>query len=216
MNLFNDGFSIVRGRIRMWMLQKCDHANSQSLFTVCTYINNQEDILKWMHLVIKHNTTRWRLSLMLMTACSHYFDSATKTHLHCQDCCQCTPAAPIVCRSWDMISRQIPSPAPALCTNELNSPWILHPSFCLCSESAEHIFPVVRVAFWKPGLQNERYGPRDLCVSIRLHAGGYCCWQVRWLHFCTSSSTMLLPLTAILLFYSNSKCCLNILSRRST
>lgn len=23
-----------------------------------------------MHLVIKHNTTRWRLSLMLMTACS--------------------------------------------------------------------------------------------------------------------------------------------------
>lgn len=100
-----------------------------------------------------------------------------------------------------MISWQIPSAAPAFWTSELKSPWILHPSFCLCFDLAEHLFPVVRVAFWKPGLQNERNGPRDLCVSICLHTGGHCCWQVRWLHFCMSSSTTPLPLTAILFFF---------------
>lgn len=99
MNLFNEGFSIARGRIRMWMLQKCNHANSQSLFTVCTYINNQEDILKWMHLVIKHNITKWRLILMLMTACSliiliqpqkHTYTASTLLPMHTgsTDCVQ--------------------------------------------------------------------------------------------------------------------------------
>lgn len=105
-----------------------------------------------------------------------------------------------MCRSWDMISLQIPLPPSALYMNELNSPWILQPSVCLCSESADHIFPVFRVAFWKPGLQNEWYGPRDLCVSICLHSGCYCCWQVRWL-LCVILYSKSLPFPRILLFY---------------
>lgn len=37
--------------------KKCKHANSQSLFTVCAYINcNQQDSLMWRHLVIKHRS----------------------------------------------------------------------------------------------------------------------------------------------------------------
>lgn len=105
-----------------------------------------------------------------------------------------------MCRSWDMISLQIPLPPSALYMNELNSPWILQPSVCLCSESADNIFPVFRVAFWKPGLQNEWYGPRDLCVSICLHSGCYCCWQVRWL-LCVILYSKSLPFPRILLFY---------------
>lgn len=75
-----------------------------------------------------------------------------------------------------MIAWQIPLPPPALYMNELNSPeYCNQVCVCLCSKSADHIFPVIRVAFWKPSLQNERYGSRDFCVSIGLHSGCYCC-----------------------------------------
>lgn len=36
-----------------------------------------------------------------------------------------------------------------------------------------------RVAFRKHGLQNERHGPGDLRVGVRLHPGGHRCGQVR-------------------------------------
>lgn len=48
--------------------------------------------------------------------------------------------------------------------------------FNLTSESPPS---VTRVAFRKPGLQNERHGSRDLRVCIRLHPGGHRCGQVR-------------------------------------
>ncbi|CAG5866135.1 unnamed protein product [Menidia menidia] len=38
-----------------------------------------------------------------------------------------------------------------------------------------------RMAFWKPGLQNERDGARDFCLSVRLHSGCYCCRQFLFL-----------------------------------
>lgn len=93
MNLFNviasaacDRFGIARGKIRMWLLQKCQHANSPSLVTARTYIN-------------KHTTTRWRLSLMLMTPCSliiliqpqkrpHTVSIPLPTHTGSTDCVQ--------------------------------------------------------------------------------------------------------------------------------
>ena len=59
---------------------------------------------------------------------------------------------------------------------------------CHRGTSAECIFLVNRMAFWKPGLQNERHGSRDLRVSIGLHSGCYCCWQVQWLYFTTTAA----------------------------
>lgn len=94
-----DRFGIARGKIRMWLLQKCQRANSPSLVTARTYINNWDDILMSMHQVTKHTTTRWRLSLMLMTPCSlisliqpqkrpHAVSIPLPTHTGSTDCVQ--------------------------------------------------------------------------------------------------------------------------------
>lgn len=66
------------------MLQKCNQANPRSLFTLHTYINyNWQAILMWMHLVIKHHKVDAEHDSDDSLQCD-YFDSASKTHLHCQ------------------------------------------------------------------------------------------------------------------------------------
>lgn len=61
-------------------------------------------------------------------------------------------------------------------------------NFCLSCESADCISPVIRMALWKPGLQNEWHGARDLRVSFCLHSGRNRCWQVQQLYFTTTAT----------------------------
>lgn len=66
-------------------VQPCQLFITLNHYLQCSHTSNQEDILTEMHLVIKHNTTKIEAepdgddSLQ-----SDSFNSATKTHLHCQ------------------------------------------------------------------------------------------------------------------------------------
>lgn len=171
--------------------------SSQPSITIYSLYILKLQLTGWhLHLVIKRHKVDAENDADDSLQCD-YFDPASKTQLLCQQTSTAVRWQRHLCEGAEIWYS-------ALDMNELNSPWILQPSVCLCSESADHIFPVIRVAFWKPGLQNERDGPRDLCVSICLHSGCYCCWQVRW-PLCVILYNKILPLPGILLFYSNSE-----------
>lgn len=114
-------------------------------------------------------------------------EAAASRHLPCQHSAASRDQSPLIVyclkRNHNMISWQIPSASPelafihSLCMRHLlPCPlFLLIVLFCLRCESADYIFPVIRMAIRKPGLQNERNDSRNLRVSICLHAGCYCC-----------------------------------------
>lgn len=147
---------------------------SHPLLEKCMVINTSQGYTSW--------GPHWGKSAV----CIHF---ETIRHLHCEQLCYKSPAALIKCCKekdcsplWHNTSHQIPPVLWWVCVCVWMCMSLNRCSVFMCwlsGKSADCISPFDRMAFWKPGLQNEWHGSRDLSVSICLHAGRHRCWQVQ-------------------------------------